>query len=92
MGAHFYNHAAELGLNLTSQIDDIMRFCQLTIVGSVEPDKAASRARLNKQEADIQNRLMTMERPGGINLKEEVRRGRRIKQWSQNILVFICWH
>ena len=80
MGAHFYNHAADMGLNLTSQMDDIMKFCQLTIVGSVEPDKPASGARLDKLEADIQNRLMTMERHGGMNLREEVRRGRRTGQ------------
>ena len=80
MGAHFYNHAADMGLNLTSQMDDIMKFCQLTIVGSVEPYKPASKARLDKLEADIQNRLMTMERHGGMNIREEVRRGRRTGQ------------
>jgi hypothetical protein len=35
---------------------------------------------------------MTMERHGGMNLREEIRRGRRTEQWAQNILVFICWH
>ena len=53
-------------------MDDIMNFRQLTIVGSVEPDKPASRAKLDKLEANIQNRLMTMERHGGMTLMEEV--------------------
>ena len=79
IGAHFYNHASDMGLNLTSQMDDL-KFCQLTIVGSVEPDKPASRARLDKLKADIQNRLMTMERHWGMNLREEVRRGRTTGQ------------
>ena len=77
MGAHFHKHAVERGLNPASQLDKIMEFCQLTIVASVEPGLPDSQARLNRLEADIQNRLMTMERHGGMNLREEVRRGRK---------------
>ena len=75
MGAHFHKHAVERGLNPASQLDKIMEFCQLTIVASVEPGLPDSQARLDRLEADIQNRLMTMERHGGMNLREEVRRG-----------------
>ena len=56
-------------------MDEIMEFCQLTIVASVEPRLPDCQARLDRLEADIQNRLMTMERHGGMNLREEVRRG-----------------
>ena len=52
-----------------------MEFCQLTIVAGVEPGLPDSQARLNRLKADIQNGLMTMERHGGMNLREEVRRG-----------------
>ena len=75
MGAHFHKHAVERGLNPATQLDEIMEFCQLTIVASVEPGLPDSQARLDRLEADIQNRLMTMERHGGMNLREEVRRG-----------------
>ena len=82
MEAHFHSHALDndMGINLNSQIDDIMKFCQLTIVGNVKPVKPGSRARLDKFEANIQNRLMTMEQQGGINLREEIKRGRRTGQ------------
>ena len=76
MGAHFHNHAREMGVNVNTDIDKIMKFCQLTIVGSVNPDAPGSRTRLDKLEADIQNRLMTMERHGGMNIREEVNRRR----------------
>ena len=57
-----------------------MKHCQLTIVASVEPGLPGSKERLDRLEADIQNRLMTMERHGGMNLREEVRRGRGVGQ------------
>ena len=76
MGAHFYHHAMEMGFNVNTDIDKIMKFCQLTIVGSVQPDAAGSRSRLDRLEADLQNRFMTMERHGGMNLMEEVNRRR----------------
>ena len=76
MGAHFHQHAIEMGVNVNTDIDNIMKFCQLTIVGSVKPDAPGSRSRLDRLEADIQNRFMTMERHGGMNLREEVNRRR----------------
>ena len=80
MGAHFHAHAVELGLDLNTQLDKIMKHCQLTIVASVDPGLPNSKERLDRLEADIQNRLMTMERHGGMNLREEVRRGRGVGQ------------
>ena len=76
MGAHFHQHAIEMGVNINTDIYNIMKFCQLTIVGSVNPDAPGSRSRLDRLEADIQNRLMTMERHGGMNLREEINRKR----------------
>ena len=52
------------------------KYYQLTIVGSVEPGVPGSRVRLDRLEADIQNRLMTMEKHGGMNFREEIRRKR----------------
>ena len=76
MGAHFHNHAMEMGINVNTDIDNIMKFYQLTIVGNVEPDVPGSRKRLDKLEADIQNILLTMERHCGMNIREEVKRRR----------------
>ena len=80
MGNHFYNHAKEMGINLETNLDDIMKHCKLTIVASVEPGAPGCKGRLDRLEADIQNRFMTMERHGGMNLREEVRRGRGMGQ------------
>ena len=76
MGAHFNGHAVQMGIDLNSQMDEIMKYYQLTIVGSVEPGVPGSRVRLDRLEADIQNRLMTMEKHGGMNFREEIRRKR----------------
>ena len=74
MGAHFHQHAIEMGVIVNTDIDNIMKFCQLTVVGSVKPNAPGSRSRLDKLEADIQNRLLTMGHHGGMNLREEVNR------------------
>ena len=76
MWAHFKQHAISMGIDLNTDIDKIMKYCQPTIVGGVEPNSPGSRSRLDRLEADIQNRLITMERHGGMNLREEVNRRR----------------
>ena len=60
MGVHFKQHAVLMGIDIHTDIDKIMQYCQLTTVGSVEPSALGSRARLDKSEADIQNRLMAI--------------------------------
>ena len=74
IGEHFFNHAKDLGLNPQTQIDEIMEYCSIIIVASVEPDQPWSKDRLDKLEADLQDRVMTMEKHGGMNRREERRR------------------
>ena len=73
-GEHFYTHAAQMGLNLNAQMDQIMKHCDITIIASVEPDKPWSQMRLDTLEADLQDRVMTLEKHGGMNRREERRR------------------
>ena len=80
MGSHFYDHAIEMGINLETNLDEIMKHVNLTIVASVEPGAPGSKGRLDRLEADIQNRFMTMDRHGGMNLREEIRRKRGMGQ------------
>ena len=80
MGNHFHNYAKELGMNLETNLDNIMKYCKLTIVASVEPGAPGCKVRLDRLEADIQNRFMIMEHHGGMNLREEIRRGRGMGQ------------
>ena len=75
VGAHFFHHAEELGINLDTNMEDIMQYFNLTIIASVEPDMPWSRDRLDTLEADMMERMMTMESYGGINLRVERRRG-----------------
>ena len=63
-----------MGLNLNTQMDEIMEHCTITIIASVEPDQPWSKDRLDTLEADLQDRLMTYEKHGGMNRREERRR------------------
>ena len=74
LGEHFNIHAAQMGLNLDTQMDQIMQYCKITIIASVEPDQPWSKSRLDALEADLQDRMMTLEKHGGMNRREERRR------------------
>ena len=76
MGIHFQRHAQELGINLMTEMDKIMQHCELTVIASVEPGVPGSRGRLDRLEASLMNRMMTMERHGGMNVRDDIRRGR----------------
>ena len=45
VGAHFFHHAEELGINLDTNMEDIMQYFNLTIITIVEPDMPWSRDR-----------------------------------------------
>ena len=69
------SYAEELDINLDTNMEDIMQHFNLTIIASLEPDMPWSRDRLDTLEADMMERMMTMERYGGINLRVERMRG-----------------
>ena len=75
LGAHFFQHAQELNVDLHTHLDDIMKHFSLTVIASVEPNMPWSRDRLDTLESDMMERLMTMDSYGGINLRIERRRG-----------------
>ena len=75
VGAHFFNHAEELSINLDTHMEEIMKYFNITIIASVEPDMPWSRGRLDSLEADMMEKMMTMEAYGGMNLRVERRRG-----------------
>ena len=51
-----------------------MKHFDLTVIASVEPGMPWSRERLDSLEADMMERLMTMEYHGGMNLRVDRRR------------------
>ena len=75
LGAHFHQHALDLNIDVNKNVDDIMKHFDLTIIASVEPGMPWSRERLDNLEADMMERLMTMEFHGGMNLRIDRRRG-----------------
>ena len=75
LGAHFFHHAQDLHVDVQKNVDDIMKYFNLTVIASVEPNMPWSRDRLDNLESDMMERLMTMESYGGINLRIERRRG-----------------
>ena len=73
-GEHFHMHAAQMGLNLDTQMDKIMEHCNITIIASVQLDQPWIQTRLDALEADLQDRVMTLEKHGGMNRREGRRR------------------
>ena len=78
LGEHFHQHAIKMGMDpkVDKILDTVMNFFRLTIIGSVEETKPGAAARLDRLEADMQHRLMTMEIHGGMNIRDENKRGK----------------
>ena len=76
LGAHFYDHAIEMGLDLSksSKMSILMENFQLSIVGSVQPGQPWTQSRLDKLEADLQHRFQCLQKHGGMGLQDETRR------------------
>ena len=63
LGAHFFQHAQDLHVDVNNNLDNIMQYFNF------------NRDRLDTLESDMMERLMTMDAYGGINLRIERRRG-----------------
>ena len=74
-GEHFKKHAEESGLNVNKDMDEIMKWCSKTIVASVEQGKSWTNKQLDRIEGDLQDRIMTFYKQGGINRRDERKRG-----------------
>ena len=74
LGEHFNRHALELGVNPNTGIEQIMENCSIVIIASVEPDQPWSKSRLDDLEADLEDRVMTLEKHGGMNRRKDRRR------------------
>ena len=73
-----------MGLNVDKDMDKIMEMCQITIVASVEQGKPWSKRQLDIIEGDLQDRIMTFEKQGGMNRREERKGGCKIKAGAQS--------
>ena len=80
LGRHFPEQHGQ-GLNLkNSDIfeENVMRYFSLTIVASVEPGKPWTQDKLDQLEGRLQKNLMTMDYNGGLNIRDEVKRRRKV--------------
>ena len=89
LGEHFHNHALEMGLDLKigTEMDRLMQYFHLAVVGSVQPGKPWTQARLDNLESDLQHRFQCLQKHGGIGIRDETRR-RRNGQWALAIFFY----
>ena len=73
LGEHFNKHMVEKGWD----IEEISKHLDLTIIGSVEEGRSNSNKHLDELETKFQNRLMTMNRHGGLNVRDDTKRGNK---------------
>ena len=72
LGEHFHQHMIENNWD----IDQVSNYLDLTIIASVEEGLADSKKRLNDLETSFENRLMTMSYHGGLNVRDDTKRGK----------------
>ena len=75
LGEHFKKHMDEQGWD----IDQVSNYIDLTIIASVEEGRPNSNKRLDELETNFENQLMTMDFQGGINMRDDTKRGKKKK-------------
>ena len=68
LGSHFFNHAEKLGINMNTNMEDIMQYFKLFIITSADK---YSEGEWKDMEADIMQTLKTTQDYGGINIMLE---------------------
>ena len=58
-------------------IDQITEYLDLTIIASVDERRPNATQRLDELETNFQNRLMTMHFHGGLNVRDDTKRGKK---------------
>ena len=84
LGQHFLLvHGVGLDLNKKDDLATCLKNFSLQIMGSVRPpataeEEPACQQRLDRLEADLQKRLRCMQENGGMNIRDENNRRRRV--------------
>ena len=68
IGNALFNHAEEMGINMGSNMEDIMQHLQIIIITSADK---YSKEEWKDMEADIMQTLKTTEEYGGMNIRLE---------------------
>jgi hypothetical protein len=80
LGKHFLEQHGQ-GFNLKNDElfeEKVMKHFSLTVIASVEPGKPWSQSKLDQLEGQFQKNLMTMDYNGGLNIRDEVKRRRKV--------------
>ena len=73
LGEHFNKHMAENNFD----IDQVTQYLDLTIIASVDERLPDAKQRLDDLETNFENRLMTMSFHGGLNVRNDTKRGKK---------------
>ena len=73
LGEHFHMHMVENNWN----IDQVTEHFDLTIIASVDESQSDAKQRLDDLETSFENRLMTMSFHGGLNVRNDTKRGKK---------------
>ena len=71
MGEHFLKHMSDNNWN----VDQVSEYLRVTIIASVDERSPDAKKRLDVLETNFQNRLMTMHFHGGLNDRDDTKRG-----------------
>ena len=77
LGAHFLKHAEEIGIDMESNMEDIMQYFKLIILTDVDKYSTVER---KDMEASMMQTMKTTQEYGGINIRLERKQDQ--KQWK----------
>ena len=80
LGAHFFKHAEEMGINMDTNMEDIMQHFNLCIITSANK---CSIEEWEDMEAIMMQTLKTTEEYGGINIRLERRDDQKLYKCNQ---------
>ena len=72
-GEHFYKYIMKNGWD----VDKVCENIDLTIIASVDERRPDAKDRLDRLEIDFENRLMTMDFQGGMNVRNDKNRRKK---------------
>ena len=73
LGEHFKKHMVDNNWD----IEEVSEILDLTIIGSVEEGRKNAMSHLDDLETNFTNRLMSMNKHGGMNVRDDTKRGNK---------------
>ena len=77
---HFNKYTKDANLDVNKDIYNIMKWRKISIVASIEPNISLTNKQFDNIKVGLQDRVMTLEKHGGMNHREERKRGQLSKK------------